>query len=112
MDPSGSGSKCPELAPSSLLSLIRSWGAPQAMGMSWKRPLSTHTVLGGTPGHGNELEAAVEHLDPETDGSMVVLVALRRDELLVVKGCRRACVATVAGVRCYGCRSASACRRR
>ena len=42
MDPSVSGSKCPELAPSSLLSLIRSWGAPQAMGVSWKRPLSTY----------------------------------------------------------------------
>eukprot|EP00964_Phaeocystis_antarctica_P001591 scaffold840_cov57-Phaeocystis_antarctica.AAC.1 len=42
MDPSVSGSKCPELAPSSLRSLIRSWGAPQAMGVSWKRPLSTY----------------------------------------------------------------------
>eukprot|EP00964_Phaeocystis_antarctica_P080685 scaffold50399_cov86-Phaeocystis_antarctica.AAC.2 len=40
--PSVLGSKCPELAPSSLLSLIRSWGAPQAMGVSWKRQLSTY----------------------------------------------------------------------
>jgi len=29
-----------------------------------------HTVLGGTPGHGSELEAAVEHLCLPTDGSM------------------------------------------
>ena len=31
--PLASGSKCPELAPSPPLSLIRSWGLPQAMGV-------------------------------------------------------------------------------
>eukprot|EP00964_Phaeocystis_antarctica_P012827 scaffold7029_cov66-Phaeocystis_antarctica.AAC.2 len=63
VDPSVSGSKCPELAPSSLLSLIRSWGAPQATGVSWKRPLGTYASQMPTA---NALGRAFRTTEPDT----------------------------------------------